>query len=337
MKNIQIRKMTLGLVLILMLPIQTFAYKPKELGVRNDTNKSQILNQTDKNKRNGIASTGKKVILDTSYQDEYANDPVDYKESAYDDGSELSNDVELDKRDVDFESWFPDYSEFEIKDENTYENVEESVDIEKAIEDTKQNIKDKQSKEIFGLAKRSKVYKSGNKILVITKADVLPLIDNSNTYKVKTSEIQIPKTDIVPISDIKDIKDLDARVKRAAKINKVVGYALSQQGKPYVWGAAGPNSFDCSGLIVSSYRQVGITMPRTSYTQCYSGYPVKSAELRPGDCLYFKITKTSGHVGMYLGDGLFVHAPKEGDVVKVTSLKSGHYSQTICGARRFIK
>ena len=332
----------LGLMLVLTMPTQIFATGSKSLGTREITkNTKPVVNiQEDVNRRKSITPQ-KKVVLNTDYQKNFKNEVVDEDEQAeLNDGSEIIEGVELDKRDVDFDSWFPDYDEFELKDESEYEeefnNITEGVDIEKAVADTKKDINKKDDKNIFGFAKRSRVYKSGNKILVTTKSDVLPLIDNGSNYKVKNSNIIIPKEDVLKVDNMNDIKDLDKRVARAAKINRVVGYALSQQGKPYVWGASGPSSFDCSGLVVSSYRTINVSMPRTSYTQCYAGYPVKSNELRPGDCLYFNITKSSGHVGIYIGDGLFVHAPKKGDVVKVTSLRYGNYSKTICGARRFV-
>lgn len=332
-----------GLMACMLLPTQIFAAGSTELGKREVTKIETKIAATEDDVNTRKTLTGKKkVILNTDYQKNFKNEPVEEDDdvSKENDGSEIIEGIVLDKRDVDFDSWFPDYNEFELKDESEYEtefkSIKEGIDIEKAVADTKKDINGKNDKSIFGFAKRSRVYKNGNKILVTTKSDVLPLIDNGDSYLVKNSNIIIPKEDVVKVDNIKDIKDLDKRVARAAKINKVVGYALSQQGKPYVWGASGPGSFDCSGLVVSSYKQIGVSMPRTSYTQCYAGYPVKSNELRPGDCLYFNITKSSGHVGMYIGDGLFVHAPKEGDVVKVTSLRYGNYSKTICGARRFV-
>lgn len=335
----------LGLMVSVVIPIQTFAVGPTGLGTReiNKAQKPVAKLEEDVNRRKSITPK-QKVILNTEHQENLKNEIVEEDKEeinpAYNDGSEIIEGVELDRRDVDFDSWFPDYDEFELKDDSEYEeefdNVEEGLDIKKAVEDTKKDINKKEDKNIFGFAKRSRVYKNGNKILVTTKSDVLPLIDNGDNYKVKNSNIIIPKEDVLKVDNINDIKDLDKRVERAAKINKVVGYALSQQGKPYVWGATGPSGFDCSGLVVSSYKTINVSMPRTSYTQCYSGYPVKSKELRPGDCLYFNITKSSGHVGIYIGDGLFVHAPKKGDVVKVTSLRYGNYSKTICGARRFV-
>jgi peptidoglycan DL-endopeptidase CwlO len=90
--------------------------------------------------------------------------------------------------------------------------------------------------------------------------------------------------------------------------------ALTRQGAPYVWGAEGPGTFDCSGLMLWAYRQAGVSLPRGSWDQARSGTPVVSG-LMPGDliALYSPVS----HIGMYVGNGLYLHAPQSGDVVKV--------------------
>ena len=91
--------------------------------------------------------------------------------------------------------------------------------------------------------------------------------------------------------------------------------ALSRQGSPYRWGAEGPGSFDCSGLMAWSYRQAGVDLPHSSREQARMGSPVSRAQLQPGD-LVAQYSPVS-HIGMYVGDGRYVHAPQGGDVVKV--------------------
>lgn len=100
--------------------------------------------------------------------------------------------------------------------------------------------------------------------------------------------------------------------------------ALTRLGKPYVWGAAGPNSFDCSGLTMWAYAQVGISLPHSSSAQASSGTTVSLSALAPGDILWMP-----GHVGMYIGNGQVVHAPTTGDVVKVVSLSSMSWSKGV--------
>ncbi|WP_133827900.1 C40 family peptidase [Actinomycetospora succinea] len=105
--------------------------------------------------------------------------------------------------------------------------------------------------------------------------------------------------------------------------------ALTQQGKPYLWGATGPSTFDCSGLVQWAYRQVGVGLPRVSRQQALVGVPVSMADARPGDLLFFNDPVT--HVGFYVGDGKFLEAPQSGDVVKVSQVRS-----SLTGVRRIV-
>ncbi|GAA2786143.1 C40 family peptidase [Crossiella cryophila] len=97
--------------------------------------------------------------------------------------------------------------------------------------------------------------------------------------------------------------------------------ALGRQGKPYVWGASGPDTFDCSGLLYWSYRQLGVTLPRSSRDQARVGAAVTRDQLRPGDFVAFY--QPVGHIGIYVGDGKMVHAPQGGDTVKVSGVMWG--------------
>lgn len=96
--------------------------------------------------------------------------------------------------------------------------------------------------------------------------------------------------------------------------------ALTQQGKPYVWGATGPSTYDCSGLVQWAYRKVGVVMPRVSAAQAEVGQEVPAGQARPGDLLFFNNPVT--HVGFYVGGGRFLEAPQSGDVVKVSQVRS---------------
>ena len=93
---------------------------------------------------------------------------------------------------------------------------------------------------------------------------------------------------------------------------------MAQRGKPYEWGAAGPDSFDCSGLVQYAYRAAGIDLPHSSSQQATMGRAVSRAELQPGDLVAFY--DPVSHIGIYIGNGLMVHAPTEGDVVKVAAI-----------------
>ena len=105
----------------------------------------------------------------------------------------------------------------------------------------------------------------------------------------------------------------------------LVNTGLSKLGTPYRWGATGPTSFDCSGFTQWVYRQNGISIPRTSGAQKAAGKVISLSQLEPGDIVW-----RSGHVGIYIGGGKYVHAPHTGDVVKVSSMSSGKFT---CGVR----
>jgi cell wall-associated NlpC family hydrolase len=111
----------------------------------------------------------------------------------------------------------------------------------------------------------------------------------------------------------------------------VVGVAMAQLGKPYVWAASGPDGFDCSGLVAYAFAQMGVSLPHSSYALAGMGAPVSRDQLQPGDLVFFD---GNGHVGIYIGGGQFVHAPHTGDVVKISSLGEGWYASTYDGARR---
>jgi peptidoglycan DL-endopeptidase CwlO len=95
---------------------------------------------------------------------------------------------------------------------------------------------------------------------------------------------------------------------------KALRAALTRQGAPYIWGAEGPSTFDCSGLVMWAYRQAGINLPRVAFDQSRVGTAVVSG-LLPGDliALYWPVS----HIGIYVGNGLYINAPQSGDVVKV--------------------
>jgi peptidoglycan DL-endopeptidase CwlO len=116
----------------------------------------------------------------------------------------------------------------------------------------------------------------------------------------------------------------------AARYGHVVGIALQYLGVPYVWGGSSPSTgFDCSGFTSYVYAQVGVYLPHHAASQYSMGTPVAYEQLAPGDLVFFS---GLGHVGIYIGQGQFVHAPHTGDVVRVSYLseRSGSY----VGARR---
>ncbi|MDI3405498.1 C40 family peptidase [Streptomyces cavernicola] len=110
----------------------------------------------------------------------------------------------------------------------------------------------------------------------------------------------------------------DAGTSYAAKAQKVIAFAEAQIGKPYVWGATGPDSYDCSGLTQDAWQAAGISLPRTTWDQVKVGTTVKTADAQPGDLVFFY--DDISHVGIYIGNGEMIHAPKPGANVRTESI-----------------
>ncbi|MGW7328613.1 NlpC/P60 family protein [Streptomyces sp. NPDC054840] len=101
---------------------------------------------------------------------------------------------------------------------------------------------------------------------------------------------------------------------------RAVAFAYGAIGKPYVWGATGPGSFDCSGLTQAAWRSAGVSLPRTTYTQINAGRRVSRDQLAPGDLVFFYSGVT--HVGLYIGNGQMIHAPRPGSTVRPAPIDS---------------
>lgn len=104
----------------------------------------------------------------------------------------------------------------------------------------------------------------------------------------------------------------------SARAAAAVAFAYGALGKPYVWGATGPSSFDCSGLTQAAWRSAGVQLPRTTYTQINSGSRVPRSQLQPGDLVFFY--SGISHVGLYIGGGKMIHAPHPGAPVRVAPI-----------------
>lgn len=120
---------------------------------------------------------------------------------------------------------------------------------------------------------------------------------------------------------------------------QIVAKAKQYLGVPYKWGGTDPSGFDCSGFVYYVLRSLGINASRTQTTMYSQGTPVSKSELKPGDIVFFQNTYKEGlsHVGIYVGDGQFIHSPSSGKVVSYADLYSDYYIEHYYGACRFTK
>ncbi|MCX4512731.1 C40 family peptidase [Streptomyces sp. NBC_01619] len=109
-----------------------------------------------------------------------------------------------------------------------------------------------------------------------------------------------------------------------ARAAQAVAYAYGALGKPYVWGATGPSAFDCSGLTQAAWRSAGVSLPRTTYTQINAGQRVPRSQLAPGDLVFFY--SGVSHVGLYIGGGRMIHAPRAGAPVRIAPIDQMPYA-----------
>ena len=125
----------------------------------------------------------------------------------------------------------------------------------------------------------------------------------------------------------------------AALGEKIVAIALAQKGVPYRYGGTTPKGFDCSGFTVYVFRAAGISIPRTVSAQYHAGQSVSKSDLRKGDLVFFTRWGILGklfspwHVGIYIGNRRFVHAPSSGKSVRVDSLDNPYWKKNFKGAR----
>lgn len=117
--------------------------------------------------------------------------------------------------------------------------------------------------------------------------------------------------------------------------DEILAIAARHLGTPYRFGSAGGGSFDCSGFVRTVYSEVGLDLPHSASAQFSMGERVSADELAPGDLVFFRTyTRGPSHVGIYVGDGLFIHAASRGGEVKVDGLDESYFRSRYLGARR---
>ena len=160
---------------------------------------------------------------------------------------------------------------------------------------------------------------------------------SNNNVNSSNESVQVEKPSKKPSQD--STESYNPPSSNTSVTQAVINLAYSKMGSPYVWGAEGPNSFDCSGFTSYVYRNAaGISIPRTSGAQSGYGQTVSKSNLQAGDLVFFSTNGTGNvsHVGIYVGGGNMIHAPKPGDSVKITNINSSYYTSAFVTAKRVL-
>lgn len=183
---------------------------------------------------------------------------------------------------------------------------------------------------------------ASTKYAVVGKAYTNETVDilekaSNGWYKVKLSNGVVGWANGSYIS-IQDSNTSSNTNQNSSKVDKIIDVAKKQLGKPYKWGAGGPNAFDCSGLTSYVYKNgANVNLPRTSREQAKVGKSVSKSELKAGDLLLFSSSGNGiNHVGLYIGDSKMIHSPRPGENVKIDKINSGYYSKTFVSAKRIL-
>lgn len=145
---------------------------------------------------------------------------------------------------------------------------------------------------------------------------------------------------------LEQVKRIAANAKKAGKTyhfsasdkKKLLDYAKYFKGGKYVWGGTSPKGFDCSGYVQYLYKKHNVNLPRTAWAQSKKGMSVNKNDLQKGDLLFFLTDKKRGipvtHVGIYIGNGEFIHAASKKKGIIISPITHGHYAKTFVSARR---
>ena len=216
-----------------------------------------------------------------------------------------------------------------LTDTAVVDQVQRSRDAEQARSQTR----DRQARASRALARVQATLAEQKTLLAATDAQVVELAETQRRQAEEAARLQAQQLAAQAGIDVTgDPGSLPAAPTEIAA--RAIAAARSRLGAPYVWGAAGPTTFDCSGLTQWSYMQAGLVIPRTSRAQYAALRHVPLDQLAPGDLVFYATDVTNPatihHVGMYLGAGLSIYAPETGDVVKIGAVGYGR----IIGAAR---
>jgi len=234
------------------------------------------------------------------------------------------------------------------------------VDVQRSIV-----VKPVPVKRVAAVVKKKKVTASKPKVAQAS-AKVMPAKKVSSVVKTEAAEQVMSSTDgqlpeSVKTTDTSSANRVEINDPISAKRTSVVDFAQgaananktsspvrstlmsranSQRGTPYRYGTSGGGTYDCSGFTSAMYRKVGVKLPRTAAEQFGVGLHIGKPSLTKGDLVFFRNTagrRGISHVGIYSGNGMFIHASSRGHAVRVDTLSSGYYSSHFAGGRRLIR
>ena len=162
---------------------------------------------------------------------------------------------------------------------------------------------------------------------VISKSVYVNIILKQNNSIFQTRDLTVNKVTV--LSSNKKVYDTYDKSN-----NELLNYAYSFLGKPYIYGESGPNAFDCSGFTKFVYKYFSKDLPRTSKEQYNSGIKVQRKDLQTGDLVFFNIASECCHVGIYIGNGNFIHASSSKGV-SISSINNKYYNDKYYGAARY--
>ncbi len=165
------------------------------------------------------------------------------------------------------------------------------------------------------------------------RSDLVTLLDKPTA----NSGTKAPAASTAKKSTTSDTGSKSTTATQAVSLGQqMVTYAKKFLGYPYVYGGQSPSGFDCSGFMYYIYKQFGYTINRGATSQMQNGYKVSKDALKPGDLVFFGYGSTATHVGMYIGNGQFIHAENSGTGVVISSLTEGYYVGRYLTARRIV-